>query len=161
MHTLGFLTSSQYVIILSSQSLKYYVPKCKSRCYSMCCPSGGKPSGCQPPIPGGGRKIVPPVTCRQGVNIPRNPCMPVYHHGKDTWKKFMYITLFISLPLIVIQTFRSLGEHPPHKTECRDYEYMRRRTKRFPWRDGAESLFHNPDVNYLPGECVPPLLDCD
>lgn len=38
---------------------------------------------------------------------------------------------------------------------CCEYEYMRRRIKRFPWEDGNETLFHNPIVNHLPKDCDP------
>ncbi|KOB77517.1 Cytochrome c oxidase polypeptide VIa [Operophtera brumata] len=131
------------------------------RPYSLCCPprpSGG--CGCPNQVPGGGRKIVPPTTCRPG-SPPPNPCVPVYHHGKDTWKKYKYIVLFVCIPAILLQAFRAFSHGPPPKGHCRDYEYMRLRTKRFPWGEGVKSLFHNDHLNHLPGECEPPPLDCD
>lgn len=132
------------------------------RPYSLCCPPRPPPGqcGCPDPVPGGGRRIVPPTSCRPGP-LPPNPCRPVFHHGHDTWKKYKYITLFVCFPAIIVQACRALGNELPHKGECRDYEYMRIRSKRFPWGDGVQSLFHNDHVNHLPGECVPPPLDCD
>lgn len=130
-----------------------------SRGYPTCC-SRRPPNQCGCPIPGGGRKIVPPTTCRPGP-IPPNPCVPVHHHGKDTWKRYKYIFFLFCLPLIIIQAMRALSHEMPHKGECRDYEYMRLRSKRFPWGQGEKSLFHNDHTNHLPGECVPPPLDCD
>lgn len=129
-----------------------------SRCYG-CCPPRGPCCPC--PAPGGGRQPKLPPDCRTGGHVPPNPCMPMYHHGKDSWKRYRNFFFCISLPLIIIQSMHALSHSPPHKTECRDYEYMRRRTKRFPWGSGQETFFHNPDVNFLPGECEPPPLDCD
>nr|XP_053601095.1 uncharacterized protein LOC128669897 [Plodia interpunctella] len=134
----------------------------RSRKYSLCCPPRKPPGecGCPQQVPGGGRRVVPPQDCRPGP-IPPNPCVPIFHHGKDTYKKYKYLALFVCFPLIIIQAMRALGGEPPHKGPCRDYEYMRIRTKKFPWGDGNTTLFHNPHVNHLPGECEPPPLDCD
>ncbi|CAG9783071.1 unnamed protein product [Diatraea saccharalis] len=109
---------------------------------------------------GSGRIIQPPADCRPGP-IPPNPCVPRYYHGKDTWKKYKFFALGILIPIIIIKSFKNLTDEHEHKKVCRDYEYMRIRTKRFPWGDGVKSLFHNPHVNHLPGECEPPPLDCD
>lgn len=133
------------------------------RHYSRCCPPQPPRGqcGCPPPVPGAGRRIVPPADCRPG-RVPPNPCMPKFHEGKNTWKKYRNIVFFISFPLIIAQAFHAFGHEVPPKGECRDYEYMRRRTKRFPWgKRGIKSLFHNDHTNHLPGECVPPPLDCD
>ncbi|KAG6453636.1 hypothetical protein O3G_MSEX008261 [Manduca sexta] len=130
--------------------------------YSLCCPPRHPPgqSDCPPQVPGGGRKIVPPADCRPGP-IPPNPCVPRFHHGKDTWKKYRNLTFFLFFPLIIIQAFYAFNHEVPSKTECRDYEYMRIRTKRFPWGDGIKTFFHNDRVNHLPGDCELPPLDCD
>lgn len=128
------------------------------RRYSLCCPP--RPPPCGGSGKGGGRRICPPPDCKPGP-IAANPCVPQYHHGKDTWKKYKYIALFICVPLIVVQAFRSFGHELPHKQPCRDYEYMRIRTKKYPWGTGVETFFHNEHVNHLPGECEPPPLDCD
>ncbi|CAK1599736.1 unnamed protein product [Parnassius mnemosyne] len=131
------------------------------RNYKLSCPP--RPSGtcgCQPQIPSYKNIMPPPASCRK-VDIPPNPCVPRYHHGKDTWKKYKYFALFVCFPLILIQTLHVLGHKSPPKEACLDYEYMRRRTKRFPWGDGIQSLLHNERVNHLPGECEPPPLECD
>lgn len=41
------------------------------------------------------------------------------------------------------------AEHP-ERPPFNKYEYLRLRSKRFPWGDGSRSLFHNPRVNALP-----------
>lgn len=105
-------------------------------------------------------RIMPPADCRPGP-VPANPCCPKHPPPPGSFRKYRNIVFFFCFPLMLIQAFSSLGHKTPSKTECRDYEYMRRRTKRFPWRCGRESLFHNERVNYLPGECEPPPLECD
>ncbi|XP_059049426.1 uncharacterized protein LOC131844531 [Achroia grisella] len=143
--------------------VKFYLGKVNgSRRYSMCCPPRPPPGqcGCPSQVPGGGRGIVPPANCRPGP-IAANPCMPQHYHGKDTWKKYKYIALFVCLPLIIVQGLRVLNNEPHQKDVCRDYEYMRIRTKRFPWGTGEKTFFHNDLVNHLPGDCEPPPLDCD
>ncbi|XP_026323045.1 uncharacterized protein LOC113232509 [Hyposmocoma kahamanoa] len=87
--------------------------------------------------------------------IPYNPCCPVYYKGN--YKTFRMIFIYLGFPLILFQMYRiyaSGGFSDHHKVMpfC-EYEYMRRRTKRFPWGDGNNSLFHNPAVNYLPQDC--------
>ncbi|KAJ2940569.1 hypothetical protein O0L34_g6509 [Tuta absoluta] len=120
-------------------------------CKPTCSPSTPSPqrypssrwNPCTPPCP--------PRPCRP---IPPNPCCPVLPHGDH--KPFKHLFFFICLPLIFIQIVRSLfGEHSCHDGEpCRKFEYMRRRTKRFPWGSGQESFFHNPCVNPLPKDCT-------
>ncbi|KAI8429794.1 hypothetical protein MSG28_000327, partial [Choristoneura fumiferana] len=117
------------------------------------CPPRQPPGqcGCPPQVPGGGRRITPPVDCRP-TNIAPNPCVPRFHHGENTWKKYKYLTLFVCFPLILVQFFNVFtAEHHTHKGECREYEYMRLRAKKYPWRDGVKTLFHNDEVNHLPG----------
>lgn len=130
----------------------------RTRCYSMCCPP--QQSGGTRQAPGSSEKIVPPTDCRPGPISP-NPCFPRNHHGKNTHKKYRNITFFVLFPLIIIQTLHTMEHKPQQKGPCRNYEYMRLRTKRFPWGDGNKSLFHNDNVNHLPGECESPPLDCD
>lgn len=113
------------------------------------------PCPCQPCRP-----ICPPADCSSRP-IPPNPCCPRYP-GKGVWRKYRNMFFFLCVPLLILQTFHAFGHEPHHKGECRDYEYMRRRTKRFPWgRRGIKSLFHNPCTNHLPGECEPPPVECD
>uniref|UniRef100_A0A2A4JQ15 Uncharacterized protein n=1 Tax=Heliothis virescens TaxID=7102 RepID=A0A2A4JQ15_HELVI len=124
-----------------------------------CCAPRPPRCGC-PPSPGTVKRMAPPADCRPGP-VPPNPCVPKFP-GKNVWRRYRNIVVFICFPLIIFQAFASLGHQTPSKTECREYEYMLRRTKRFPWgRRGIKSLFHNPRCNYLPGECGPPALDCD
>ncbi|PZC87033.1 hypothetical protein B5X24_HaOG201269 [Helicoverpa armigera] len=138
------------------RSLKYFYNGIRQ--YTCSAPQQPR-CGC-PPQPPPGQRIQPPADCRPGP-IPPNPCVPKFP-GKDTWQRYRNIVVFICFPLMFFQAFTALGHQTPSKTECREYEYMRRRTKRFPWgRTGNKSLFHNPRCNYLPGECGPPPLDCD
>lgn len=60
------------------------------------------------------------------------------------------------LPIITLLSLYVMGGEVAHKGTCREYEYMRRRTKRFPWGEGNKSLYHNDETNFLPEECGPP-----
>ncbi|RWS04192.1 cytochrome c oxidase subunit 6A1: mitochondrial-like protein [Dinothrombium tinctorium] len=75
------------------------------------------------------------------------------HHANPLlWKR---VFLFVCLPVcfaslvnvIIVET-----EHHKHfqREPFFKYEYMRVRTKKFPWGDGNHTLFHNPRVNALP-----------
>lgn len=133
------------------------------RQYAHCCrprpPPPGVKCGCPPKMPGG-KGIQPPPDCSPGPIAP-NPCVPRFHHGKDTWKIYRNLTFFVMFPLIIVQAIHVFGHEPEDPGPCRDYEYMRIRTKKYPWGDGVKTFFHNEHINKLPGECEPPLLDCD
>ncbi|XP_048005091.1 cytochrome c oxidase subunit 6A, mitochondrial-like [Leguminivora glycinivorella] len=125
------------------------------RSYSLSCPGRTPPGKCGC----GGRQPAPPRDCRPN-KIPYNPCCPHFHEGHDTYKKYKYIFLLM-LPVIIAHTLNCLSHCPHPKGECREYEYMLRRTKRFPWGEGKKSFFHNDETNHLPGDCTPAPLDCD
>ncbi|CAG9783070.1 unnamed protein product [Diatraea saccharalis] len=132
------------------------------KCLSTCCPPPKKATGCMPGGKSIGKCIPPPGKCGGArPPIPPNPCVPRFHHGTDTWKKYRSLALFVCIPLIIAQAMNVFSHSPPPKGSCRDYEYMRVRTKRFPWGKGNETFFHNEHVNHLPGECEPPSPDCD
>lgn len=140
-----------------------FLPKPNTRTYALCCPPRPQfgQCGCPPWVPGGARRVVPPVECRP-TNIAYNPCAPVYPEGAETYKKYKSIFFFVCVPLILMQAIHALIGHPPHeKGPCRSYEYMRIRSKRFPWGEGMKSFFHNPHINHLPDECEVPELECD
>ncbi|OWR46228.1 hypothetical protein KGM_204469 [Danaus plexippus plexippus] len=109
-------------------------------------------------VPGASSQIRPPVECRP-IKIPPNPCCPRFHQAN--WRKYKLLFFLVCLPLILIQCFNTCGHKTPDKGECRDFEYMRLRFKKYPWRDGIQTFFHNERVNHVPGECTPPPLDCD
>ncbi|XP_026323029.1 uncharacterized protein LOC113232497 [Hyposmocoma kahamanoa] len=88
-------------------------------------------------------------------SIPYNPCCPNKHKGHNTYQKYRSI-FFMTLPIITIFSLYIMGCETAHKETCRDYEFMRRRTKRFPWGEGNKSLYHNDETNFLPEECVSP-----
>ncbi|XP_017049331.1 cytochrome c oxidase subunit 6A1, mitochondrial [Drosophila ficusphila] len=64
------------------------------------------------------------------------------------WKK---VTFLLAVPAIVLCAVNAFTGHKHQEREpFAKYEYLRRRTKRFPWGDGNRSLFHNAEVNALP-----------
>lgn len=84
-------------------------------------------------------------SCPTGSGIP-----PYSHPG--SYKIYKKLVLMVSLPLIIgltILTFKRKKEEKERPPFVK-YEYLRRRTKGFPWGDGTKSLFHNPDKNPLP-----------
>lgn len=87
--------------------------------------------------PGTGRNEIPP------------------YPSPGTYKFYKKLFFLVGLPTIVglsiylyITTKQEMEcyERPPFVK----YEYLRMRTKRFPWGDGTKSLFHNPKKNALP-----------
>jgi len=79
---------------------------------------------------------------------------PRDHANPSLWKN---ISMFVALPAVVITSIYAYmceKEHMSHPEHTRPpfvaYEYLRRRTKPFPWGDGNHSLFHNPRTNALP-----------
>merc|ERR1712168_944739 len=74
-------------------------------------------------------------------------------HSDSGWTKWRTAFFLVAIPSIVAVHFSAFVFVDPeeHKRpEFRPYEYMRVRTKKFPWGDGNHGLFHNPHVNALP-----------
>merc|ERR1711976_400681 len=73
--------------------------------------------------------------------------------GGAMWKK---LSIFVALPVIVLANINAFAPAPegpedPHAPPpFVAYEYLRIRTKKFPWGDGNHSLFHNSHLNALP-----------
>jgi len=71
------------------------------------------------------------------------------------WKK---ATFFGALPAILFGHYMAFrpyfapypGEDPHARPEFVPYDYLRVRSKKFPWGDGNHSLFHNDHSNALP-----------
>ncbi|GBP73630.1 Cytochrome c oxidase subunit 6A1, mitochondrial [Eumeta japonica] len=146
-----------------------YVKNLNKRLYSKMKKSWPPPKKCPAPFqcykyvsnPNMGWCLVPPPDYCWPRPLPANPCVPRFHEGHESWKKYKYLTLFLCIPLIFIQAINALtGHSPTHVTSCADYEYMRRRTKKYPWGDGVKTFFHNDHVNMLPGQCEPPAAEC-
>jgi len=78
-------------------------------------------------------------------------------HGKhepnpDLWRKLFLFVCIPAIGLSAVNTYLLEKEHLEHyeRPEFKPYEYMRIRTKPFPWGDGNHTLFHNPLFNPLP-----------
>ncbi|CAG9786843.1 unnamed protein product [Diatraea saccharalis] len=72
-------------------------------------------------------------------------------HGD--WKLWKNLSLFVAMPAVglgMLNAYLAHAEEHHERPEFVPYEYLRVRTKRFPWGDGQKSLFHNPHVNALP-----------
>ncbi|CAH2265064.1 cytochrome c oxidase subunit 6A1, mitochondrial-like [Pararge aegeria] len=72
-------------------------------------------------------------------------------HGGG-WKLWKNLSFFVAVPAIGLGMVNAyLAHQEPHeRPEFVAYDYLRIRTKRFPWGDGQKSLFHNPHLNALP-----------
>ncbi|VEN46303.1 unnamed protein product [Callosobruchus maculatus] len=82
---------------------------------------------------------------------PRSAIPGPSHEGR--YKTFKNLALLIGFPAILIagaNVYNHKKNHEVERPPFVKYEYMRMRTKRFPWGDGQKSLFHNPKVNALP-----------
>ncbi|CAG2179405.1 unnamed protein product [Oppiella nova] len=68
------------------------------------------------------------------------------------WQKVFLLVCIPAIGLSGLNTYLVEKEHHEHfhRPEFKPYEYMRIRTKPFPWGDGQRTLFHNPKVNPLP-----------
>ena len=84
-------------------------------------------------------------------------------HNPDLWRRIFYFVCCPAIVLCMINTYLEEVEHWAHykRAEFRPMEYLRIRTKKFPWKDGNHTLFHNPVVNPLPDgwERLPPELE--
>merc|ERR1712226_387270 len=90
----------------------------------------------------------PPTWPRGGRPNPWHPPHPV-----EGWTKWRNLFFFIGVPALIASHFTAFVFVDPeeHKRpEFVPYEYMRIRTKKFPWGDGNHGLFHNPHTNALP-----------
>ncbi|XP_049873193.1 cytochrome c oxidase subunit 6A, mitochondrial [Pectinophora gossypiella] len=70
--------------------------------------------------------------------------------GYKLWKKVSFFVAFPAVGLGMLNAYLAHQEEHHEPPPFVPYEYMRVRTKRFPWGDGQKSLFHNPHVNALP-----------
>lgn len=57
---------------------------------------------------------------------------------------------FPAIVLAAVNCYLAHVNEPHERPPFVKYDYLRIRTKRFPWGDGNKSLFHNPHVNALP-----------
>merc|ERR1712158_255285 len=81
-------------------------------------------------------------------------------HGvhPDEWKTWRKIFYVVGVPAIIIghyAAFRPMlfpreGEDPHARPDFVAYDYLRIRTKKFPWGDGNHSFIHNAHMNALP-----------
>ncbi|KAJ3644667.1 hypothetical protein Zmor_022378 [Zophobas morio] len=70
--------------------------------------------------------------------------------GFKIWKN---ISLFLALPAIglcAVNCYLAHVNEGHERPPFVKYDYLRLRSKRFPWGDGNHSLFHNPHTNALP-----------
>ncbi|XP_050534273.1 cytochrome c oxidase subunit 6A2, mitochondrial-like [Daktulosphaira vitifoliae] len=76
-------------------------------------------------------------------------CKPEVIQGVNMWKK---ITLFFAFPACLLASIYCINGHIEHgkhekRSEFIPYEHLRIRTRRFPWGNGDQTLFHNPKYN--------------
>merc|ERR1711990_705938 len=66
-----------------------------------------------------------------------------------SFKMWKMATYFFCIPVVIASTYINLGPNAEHghRPEFVPYEYLRVRTKPFPWGDGNHSLFHNRVAN--------------
>ncbi|VEN40939.1 unnamed protein product [Callosobruchus maculatus] len=88
---------------------------------------------------------------RAAVQVEGPSAVSGQHEG--SYKVWRNLTFFIAFPSIILCAVNCVLSHQSGHHERPPfvkYEYLRIRTKRFPWGDGNHSLFHNPHANPLP-----------
>ena len=87
-------------------------------------------------------------------------CVFIVNVSKVTWKSVCYIaarlwkylTYFAVPPALVATYYHAFYVSEHHqRPEYIAYDHLRIRTKPFPWGDGNHTLFHNPEMNAIPG----------
>ncbi|GFX24273.1 cytochrome c oxidase subunit 6A1, mitochondrial [Trichonephila clavipes] len=75
-----------------------------------------------------------------------------YTGGVKTWRNLTFFVAMPAIGLCMVNAYLGEKEHMEHfhREEFIPYEHLRIRKKRFPWKDGNKTLFHNPKVNALP-----------
>ncbi|XP_017785555.1 PREDICTED: cytochrome c oxidase subunit 6A, mitochondrial [Nicrophorus vespilloides] len=97
------------------------------------------------------RRYLSTTAVRQAVQVQGPSAVSGLHEGG--YKLWKNVSLFVAAPAIVlcgVNCYLSHTQHHHERPEFVKYEYLRRRTKRFPWGEGNKSLFHNPHANALP-----------
>ncbi|XP_073983456.1 cytochrome c oxidase subunit 6A, mitochondrial-like [Rhodnius prolixus] len=73
-------------------------------------------------------------------------------HGGG-FKFWRNLSFFVGLPavgLCMLNAYLGMQQEHTHRPDFVKYDYLRVRTKKFPWGDGNHSIFHNPHTNALP-----------
>merc|ERR1719273_2482488 len=84
--------------------------------------------------------------------------MSAHEVHPDEWKRWKGVFFFVGVPALVLGHFNALrpiffpreGEDPHARPDFVAYDYLRIRSKKFPWGDGNHSFFHNAHSNALP-----------
>ncbi|KAJ8916136.1 hypothetical protein NQ315_004503 [Exocentrus adspersus] len=91
------------------------------------------------------------TSIQKGVQVQGPSAVSGQHEGGyKVWKNLTFFVAFPSIILCAVNCYLAHQNKPHERPEFVKYEYLRIRTKRFPWGDGNHSLFHNPHVNALP-----------
>lgn len=91
----------------------------------------------------------------EGQGQAQGPTIDVDDQG-HSFKTYRAISLYVALPFVFVYSVIQYRNEKVKEAECPSrpefvaYEYMRIRTKKFPWGDGNKSFFHNPHKNALP-----------
>ncbi|KAJ4941692.1 hypothetical protein JOQ06_011568 [Pogonophryne albipinna] len=75
------------------------------------------------------------------------------HDASKLWKRLTYFVALPGVAVCMLNMYLKMQHHAAHyeRPEFISYSHLRIRTKRFPWGDGSKSLFHNREMNPLPG----------
>ncbi|EFA09254.1 cytochrome c oxidase subunit 6A2, mitochondrial [Tribolium castaneum] len=91
------------------------------------------------------------TSARRAVQVQGPSAVSGGHEGGyKVWRNMTFFVAFPAIALCAVNCYLAHYSGHHERPPFVKYEYLRIRTKRFPWGDGNHSLFHNPHTNALP-----------
>ncbi len=83
-------------------------------------------------------------------NAQRSMSAAAHEGSYKLWKKMFFFGAISVILLGHVNAFLMVDPNQAERSQFAPYDYLRIRTKKFPWGDGNHSFILNPHVNALP-----------